>query len=332
MPRGLRDAIHLAEHQDPRLPCQGSASMFTRGSSYRERGQAMCNAHNHPDGCTCGFGGEGHLGRRTGSSVSSYFFDIPLIRPAYASYVNPNARCPVCGDVVFFYQSPDGGRVFFDELGPPWPKHPCTDRGSVPARVGSSAKVPLEHSPSWKREGWDPFIVSRVTHRKRFIYEIKGEWRRCPTVLFLDKRYNKVDISAKKFSRDAIALVRKTHFGLSEVSSLSQFGAPESFLAYSRTQDAPEAKIVSKLQKHHVDIEGEKLLQPGSRHSLGTVKWFDAEKGYGFITSDELSSDVFVHSSVLRRSGVQSLYEGQRLLVGIRDGRKGPEARTVRVL
>ena len=292
----------------------------------------MCNAHNHPPGCTCGFGGEGHLGRRTGSTVSSYFYDMPRIRPAYASYVNPNARCPVCGDVVFFYQSPDGGRVFFDELGPPWPKHPCTDRGSVPARVGSSVKLPVEHSPSWKQEGWDPFIVSRVTHRNRFIFEIKGEWRRSSTILLLDKRFNEVDVSSKKFSRDTIALMRKTYYSLSEVSSLSQSGAPELFLAYSRAQDAPKAKVISELRKHHVDIEGEKFLQPGSRHSIGTVKWFDVGKGYGFIRPDDLSRDVFVHSSALRRSGIQSLSEGQKLLVSIRDGRKGPEAKTVRVL
>lgn len=45
----------------------------------------------------------------------------------YVSYVNPNARCPVCNEKVFFYQSPYGGRVFFDDLGWPWPKHGCTD-------------------------------------------------------------------------------------------------------------------------------------------------------------------------------------------------------------
>lgn len=43
------------------------------------------------------------------------------------SYINPNAYCPVCGEKVYFYQSRYGGRVFFDDLGWPWPKHPCTD-------------------------------------------------------------------------------------------------------------------------------------------------------------------------------------------------------------
>ena len=44
-----------------------------------------------------------------------------------ARLVRPNAKCPVCGAPVYFYQNEYGSRVFFDELGPPWPKHPCTD-------------------------------------------------------------------------------------------------------------------------------------------------------------------------------------------------------------
>jgi hypothetical protein len=43
------------------------------------------------------------------------------------SYTDPNALCPVCGASVFFYQNVHGSRVFFDDLGWPWPKHPCTD-------------------------------------------------------------------------------------------------------------------------------------------------------------------------------------------------------------
>lgn len=50
------------------------------------------------------------------------------------SYVVPDAICPVCGMKVFFYQSPNGGRVFFDDLGWPWPKHPCTDNRAKVAR------------------------------------------------------------------------------------------------------------------------------------------------------------------------------------------------------
>lgn len=44
------------------------------------------------------------------------------------SYINPNAECPICHKRVYFYQSPFGGRVFFENVGWPWTKHPCTDR------------------------------------------------------------------------------------------------------------------------------------------------------------------------------------------------------------
>ncbi len=61
------------------------------------------------------------------------------------SYTDPNAYCPICGVLVFFYQSPHGGRVFFDDLGWPWPKHPCTDnpksqRSKVKPRIPSLGK------------------------------------------------------------------------------------------------------------------------------------------------------------------------------------------------
>lgn len=56
--------------------------------------------------------------------------------------MNPNASCPVCGQSVYFYANEHGSRVFFDELGKPWAKHPCTDNGrpasgSVHARPAS---------------------------------------------------------------------------------------------------------------------------------------------------------------------------------------------------
>lgn len=44
---------------------------------------------------------------------------------ATSHIVIPNAECPICGAPVFFYSNESGSKVFFDELGPPWPKHPC---------------------------------------------------------------------------------------------------------------------------------------------------------------------------------------------------------------
>jgi CspA family cold shock protein len=58
----------------------------------------------------------------------------------------------------------------------------------------------------------------------------------------------------------------------------------------------------------------------------GTVKWFSAEKGYGFITPDEGGSDVFVHHSEIQASGFRSLEEQQRVEFEVGQGTKGPQA------
>ena len=65
--------------------------------------------------------------------------DARAARGYTSTFVNPNANCPVCGAEVFFYQNEHGSRVFFDELGPPWPKHPCTDNSASSKRNGPAA-------------------------------------------------------------------------------------------------------------------------------------------------------------------------------------------------
>jgi cold shock protein len=68
-----------------------------------------------------------------------------------------------------------------------------------------------------------------------------------------------------------------------------------------------------------------------SVEETGTVKWFNAEKGYGFVTRDGGGKDVFVHVSALERSGIEGLSEGQTVVVDVVEGRKGPEAARVRL-
>ena len=63
----------------------------------------------------------------------------------------------------------------------------------------------------------------------------------------------------------------------------------------------------------------------------GTVKWFNAERGYGFITRNGGGEDVFVHISALERSGLTGLSEGDRVIFDIAEGRKGLEAARVRL-
>ena len=62
----------------------------------------------------------------------------------------------------------------------------------------------------------------------------------------------------------------------------------------------------------------------------GTVKWFNAEKGFGFIATDDNGPDVFVHYSAIQSDGFRTLEENQRVSFEASQGTKGPQADTVR--
>jgi CspA family cold shock protein len=72
-------------------------------------------------------------------------------------------------------------------------------------------------------------------------------------------------------------------------------------------------------------------LEEGTGLATGTVKFFNAEKGYGFI-SREHGDDVFVHFSNIQGTGYRTLEQGQRVEFDVAPGRKGEEAQNVRVI
>jgi hypothetical protein len=115
---------------------------FKQISSNRSADSKL-TGYNHYPSCRCGWCvGGGNRGSHSNPTPKK------PARPAYSEqekhdakqtlnsygassysrcFVNPNAVCPVCGQSVYFYSNSFGSRVFFDELGKPWTKHPCTD-------------------------------------------------------------------------------------------------------------------------------------------------------------------------------------------------------------
>jgi cold shock protein len=64
----------------------------------------------------------------------------------------------------------------------------------------------------------------------------------------------------------------------------------------------------------------------------GTVKWFNSDRGYGFIAPDDGTSDVFVHHSAIKADGFRDLQENQRVEFAVTQGAKGPQAEEVRAI
>jgi len=120
-----------------------------------------CNGNNHGMHCKCGWGGVFYGTGLTGGRSEWQ---------RHESYTNPNSRCPVCNVPVYFYQSQYGGKVYFDEMGPPWPKHPCTDITQATTynlaksqdKIKSTSSLIKIRTPEYQQEGWFPIYCSEI--------------------------------------------------------------------------------------------------------------------------------------------------------------------------
>ena len=74
------------------------------------------------------------------------------------------------------------------------------------------------------------------------------------------------------------------------------------------------------------------MLVIGRCMAEGTVKWFNADKGYGFVSPEGGGEDLFVHFSAIQGSGYKTLEEGQRVSYTVTQGQKGPQASEVSVV
>jgi cold shock protein len=92
--------------------------------------------------------------------------------------------------------------------------------------------------------------------------------------------------------------------------------------------------LADMLDKHLADEEEEQRPQPspppsGQRERLGTVKWYNVTKGFGFVTPDGAGNELFLHRSVLEQAGMTDLAEGTRVSFQTVEGKKGTQVSTL---
>ncbi|RWP31942.1 hypothetical protein [Mesorhizobium sp.] len=174
---------------------------------------------NHYSNCTCGWcvnNGRSRINRgqllndlRRQDALS--FLKRNSANSIAGCYVNPNARCPVCGTAVFFYSNQFGSKVYFDDLGPPWPKHPCTDNPR--RRIESTGS--LVGTPSRRAIGLSQELVSAARTAGLFrdnAYNVGPKEWQLLVVIAIDRNVTKNVVFAEFLDAGVGATTRFTYF------------------------------------------------------------------------------------------------------------------------
>jgi hypothetical protein len=157
---------------------------------------------NHYADCTCGWCV--NYGRMSGSERRRFETDMrrrdavrelkrESARSISGCFVNPNAKCPVCGAGVFFYANEHGSRVFFDDLGPPWPKHPCTD---IPRDYIPRSTLPVRRTRGSMQELISAANVAGLFTNRVFGRRVADEWSML-VVLVVDRTDDENTVTAE---------------------------------------------------------------------------------------------------------------------------------------
>jgi hypothetical protein len=236
----------LASHRQPVLPRCGSLWVWVATPAcapYQVRfARPMCNAWNHSFDCTCGWGGVGHAGRRSGWLTALVDGGSEWTSPRYETYTTPGASCPVCGASVYFYQSESGGRVFFDQLGPPWPKHPCTDTGTASPRP---SRLPVAvGGAAWQSDGWTPFLDPVALSYSPLLYRLSGQAGAAHLTIYVRKAALPPSLDLRDLVGRSFIHARVNRDGSYLVSLLGPSLEPIELLAYTSEAQAGAVSLL----------------------------------------------------------------------------------------
>lgn len=167
-------------------------------------------------------------------------FSVPRI-PRH--YTQGNARCPVCSASVYFFTLENNGRVYFDEVGPPWPKHPCTDRhdGASLAPSASGLIGQDQQAQSWEK-GWALLTQMSVEAAERSTLRVSASLSGEGFVAFVrDDVFGDVESSAT-FLQDSYIQTRPGLNGQFELALLTPELRPMLVVGYLTAADAASSR------------------------------------------------------------------------------------------
>lgn len=96
-------------------------------------------------------------------------------------------------------------------------------------------------------------------------------------------------------------------------------------------QKGPQIERILSIDETSAAAPSAPAAEPGGSVE-GVVKWFNPDKGFGFVQPDNGGKDVFLHISIVERAGIGALYEGQRVRLETSAGQKGPQAESIELL
>ena len=167
--------------------------------------------------------------------------------------------------------------------------------------------------------------MTGVKDRDRKVYEIRGTLDDSSITIYVRKKANPFFTSLSDLTRDTIAFLKHAGDDSYELSLISHSGNRETVKAFSRISRVYEESRAAASRTRRQATKSDGVC-------TGTVKWFDSVRGYGFISLDHESEDVFLHASALKRSHISEIYEGQLVRAVVGTGRKGKETLFIEVL
>lgn len=199
----------------------------------------MSNGYNHNPNCDCNF-----CIKKKVVFVPKRQGQLLLNVQDTASYISfgdivshtPNSKCPVCGEPVFYYKNDKGSSIFFDHLGPPWPKHPCTD---------SSRRIPFANSKMSPKnnpaidDGWvNAELIDAIFHED-LVCEfhcslVEGD----KVVIYLSSSYVENIANIQFLSQESICFLKPVGSDVFKISLLSDDLKVLNSYAYRNKEDA----------------------------------------------------------------------------------------------